>query len=247
MSSSAPKVSLVTGASRGIGRATAVRLAADGGRVALGGRDQEALEATAEQVREAGGESLILSLDVTSADSVKEGVARIIADWGAIDHLVNNAGVSRDALLMRARPEDWQAVIDTNLGGVYRVSREVVPRMLRARAGRIVSLTSVIGETGNPGQTVYSASKAGIIGFSKSLAREVASRGITVNCVAPGLITTEMTDTMPERARDDLMGRIPLGRAGSPQDVAAAIRFLLSEDAGYITGAVIRVNGGLYM
>ena len=247
MSSSAPKVSLVTGASRGIGRATAVRLAADGGRVALGGRDQEALEVTATQVREAGGESLILSLDVTSADSVKEAVARVIADWGAIDHLVNNAGVSRDALLMRARPEDWQAVIDTNLGGVYRVSREVVPRMLRARAGRIVSLTSVIGETGNPGQTVYSASKAGIIGFSKSLAREVASRGITVNCVAPGLITTEMTDTMPERARDDLMGRIPLGRAGSPQDVAAAIRFLLSEDAGYITGAVIRVNGGLYM
>ena len=247
MSSSAPKVSLVTGASRGIGRATAVRLATDGGRVALGGRDQEALEATAKQVREAGGESLILSLDVTSADSVKEGVARIIADWGAIDNLVNNAGVSRDALLMRARPEDWQTVIDTNLGGVFRVSREVVPRMLRARAGRIVSLASVIGETGNPGQTVYSASKAGIIGFSKSLAREVASRGITVNCVAPGLITTEMTDTMPERARDDLMGRIPLGRAGSPQDVAAAIRFLLSEDAGYITGAVIRVNGGLYM
>ena len=247
MSSSAPKVSLVTGASRGIGRATAVRLATDGGRVALGGRDQEALEATAKQVREAGGESLILSLDVTSADSVKEGVARIIADWGAIDNLVNNAGVSRDALLMRARPEDWQTVIDTNLGGVFRVSREVVPRMLRARAGRIVSLTSVIGETGNPGQTVYSASKAGIIGFSKSLAREVASRGITVNCVAPGLITTEMTDTMPERARDDLMGRIPLGRAGSPQDVAAASRVLLSEDAGYITGAVIRVNGGLYM
>ena len=148
---------------------------------------------------------------------------------------------------MRARPEDWQAVIDTNLGGVYRVSREVVPRMLKARKGRIVSLTSVIGETGNPGQTVYSASKAGIIGFSKSLAREVASRGITVNCVAPGLIKTEMTDSMPEQARDDLMGRVPLGRAGSPEDVAGAIRFLLSDDAGYITGAVIRVNGGLYM
>jgi 3-oxoacyl-[acyl-carrier protein] reductase len=148
---------------------------------------------------------------------------------------------------MRARPEDWQTVIDTNLGGVFRVSREVIPRMLRARAGRIVSLTSVIGETGNPGQTVYSASKAGIIGFSKSLAREVASRGITVNCVAPGLISTEMTDAMPKQARDDLMGRIPLGRAGTPEDVAAAIRFLLSEDAGYITGAVIRVNGGLYM
>ena len=223
MSSSAPKVSLVTGASRGIGRATAVRLAADGGRVALGGRDREALEATAEQVREAGGEPLILSLDVTSADSVKEGVARIIADWGAIDHLVNNAGVSRDALLMRARADDWQAVIDTNLGGVFRVSREVVPRMLRARAGRIVSLTSVIGETGNPGQTVYSASKAGIIGFSKSLAREVASRGITVNCVAPGLITTEMTDTMPERARDDLMARVAGRHATAPGGQSAEL------------------------
>jgi 3-oxoacyl-[acyl-carrier protein] reductase len=247
MSSSTTKVSLVTGASRGIGRATAVRLAADGGRIALGGRDQQALESTADLVRQAGGEPLPLALDVTSADSVKEGVARVISQWGGIDHLINNAGITRDALLMRARPEDWQAVIDTNLGGVYRVSREVVPRMLKARKGRIVSLTSVIGETGNPGQTVYSASKAGIIGFSKSLAREVASRGITVNCVAPGLIKTEMTDSMPEQARDDLMGRVPLGRAGSPEDVAGAIRFLLSDDAGYITGAVIRVNGGLYM
>lgn len=247
MQASTAKVSLVTGASRGIGRATAVRLAADGGRIALGGRDHDALQATAELVRQAGGEPLPLVLDVTSADSVKEGVARVISEWGGLDHLINNAGMTRDALLMRARPDDWQAVIDTNLGGVYRVSREVVPRMLKARTGRIVSLTSVIGETGNPGQTVYSASKAGIIGFSKSLAREVASRGITVNCVAPGLITTEMTDSMPEQAKDDLMGRVPLGRAGSPEDVAGAIRFLLSEDAGYITGAVIRVNGGLYM
>ena len=247
MPASTAKVSLVTGASRGIGRATAVRLARDGGRIALGGRDLDALQATADLVREVGGEPLPLSLDVTSADSVKEGVARVISEWGGIDNLVNNAGITRDALLMRAKPDDWQAVIDTNLGGVYRVSREVVPRMLKARTGRIVSLTSVIGETGNPGQTVYSASKAGIIGFSKSLAREVASRGITVNCVAPGLITTEMTDTMPEQAKDDLMGRVPLGRAGSPEDVAGAIRFLLSEDAGYITGAVIRVNGGLYM
>jgi 3-oxoacyl-[acyl-carrier protein] reductase len=247
MTSNSTKVSLVTGASRGIGRATAVRLAADGGRIALGGRDREALEATAQAVAEAGGEPLILTLDVTSAESVKEGVTEVVTRWGGIDHLVNNAGMTRDGLLMRSRPDDWDAVIDTNLGGVYRVSKEVISRMLRARSGKIVNLSSVIGETGNPGQTVYSASKAGIIGFSKSLAREVASRGITVNCVAPGLIKTEMTDTMPEQARDELLGRVPLGRAGSPEDVAAAIRFLLSADASYITGAVIRVNGGLYM
>ena len=146
MSASTAKVSLVTGASRGIGRATAVRLAAEGGRIALGGRDENALQETAERVRQAGGEPLPLVLDVTSADSVKEGVARVVAEWGGIDHLINNAGITRDALLMRARPADWEAVIDTNLGGVYRVSREVVPRMLKARTGRIVSLTSVIGE-----------------------------------------------------------------------------------------------------
>ena len=167
--------------------------------------------------------------------------------WGRLDHLVNNAGMTRDTLLMRTRSQDFAAVMDTNLGGVYRVSKAVVPRMLRARAGRMVNLSSVIGETGNPGQTTYAASKAGIIGFTKALAREIASRGITVNCVAPGLIETEMTHAMPAAARDDLLSRIPLARPGTPADVAGAIRFLLSEHAGYITGSVIRVNGGLYM
>lgn len=247
MSTTNGKISLITGASRGIGRAIATMLAADGGRLALGGRDMAALAATAAAVEEAGGEALPLTLDVTSADSVKSAVKKVLERWGTIDHLVNNAGMTRDTLLMRARPQDWDAVMDTNLGGVYRMSKEVVPRMLKARSGRIVSLSSVIGETGNPGQTVYAASKAGIIGFSKSLAREVASRGITVNCVAPGLIETEMTETMPTAARDELMSRIPLGRAGSPADVAGAVHFLLSEKAGYITGSVLRVNGGLHM
>lgn len=247
MGSRNDKVTLITGASRGIGRATACLLAADGGRLALGGRNMDSLAETARRVQEAGGEPLVLALDVTSDESVAAAVAAVMEKWGRIDHLVNNAGMTRDSLLMRTRSEDFAAVMDTNLGGVYRVSKAVVPRMLKARTGRMVNLSSVIGETGNPGQTTYAASKAAIIGFTRSLAREIASRGITVNCVAPGLIETEMTTAMPVAARDDLLSRIPLGRPGSPDDVAGAIRFLLSEQAGYITGAVIRVNGGLYM
>ncbi len=207
----------------------------------------DSLAETARRVQEAGGEPLVLALDVTSDESVAAAVAAVMEKWGRIDHLVNNAGITRDSLLMRTRSEDFAAVMDTNLGGVYRVSKAVVPRMLKARTGRMVNLSSVIGETGNPGQTTYAASKAAIIGFTRSLAREIASRGITVNCVAPGLIETEMTTAMPVAARDDLLSRIPLGRPGSPDDVAGAIRFLLSEQAGYITGSVIRVNGGLYM
>ena len=207
----------------------------------------DSLAETARRVQEAGGEPLVLALDVTSDESVAAAVAAVMEKWGRIDHLVNNAGMTRDSLLMRTRSEDFAAVMDTNLGGVYRLSKAVVPRMLKARTGRMVNLSSVIGETGNPGQTTYAASKAAIIGFTRSLAREIASRGITVNCVAPGLIETEMTTAMPVAARDDLLSRIPLGRPGSPDDVAGAIRFLLSEQAGYITGAVIRVNGGLYM
>jgi 3-oxoacyl-[acyl-carrier protein] reductase len=207
----------------------------------------DSLAETARLVQEAGGEPLVLALDVTSDDSVTAAIAAVMEKWGRLDCLVNNAGMTRDTLLMRSRPEDFAAVMDTNLGGVYRVSRAVVPGMLRARRGRMVNLSSVIAETGNPGQTTYAASKAGIIGFTKSLAREIAGRGITVNCVAPGLIDTEMTAAMPEAARNDLLSRIPLGRPGSPADVAGAIRFLLSEHAGYITGSVIRVNGGLYM
>lgn len=247
MGSRNDKVTLITGASRGIGRATACLLAADGGRLALGGRDMDSLAETARRVQEAGGEPLVLALDVTSDESVAAAVAAVMEKWGRIDHLVNNAGITRDSLLMRTRSEDFAAVMDTNLGGVYRLSKAVVPRMLKARTGRMVNLSSVIGETGNPGQTTYAASKAAIIGFTRSLAREIASRGITVNCVAPGLIETEMTTAMPVAARDDLLSRIPLGRPGSPDDVAGAIRFLLSEQAGYITGSVIRVNGGLYM
>ena len=241
------KVSLVTGASRGIGRATATALGAAGARVALGGRDEAALAETAELVESAGGEALRLSMDVTSEDSVVGAVAEALEAWGRIDHLVNNAGMALDGLLMRFRPADWDKVVETNLGGAYRVTRHVLPAMVRARTGRIVNLASVIGEIGNAGQTAYGASKAGIIGFTKSLAREVASRGITVNCVAPGLVETEMTRNMPAKARDELLSHIPLGRAGTTEDVAGAIRFLLSDPASYLTGVVLRVNGGLFM
>jgi 3-oxoacyl-[acyl-carrier protein] reductase len=241
------RVSLVTGASRGIGRATAAALGAAGARVALGGRDEEALAETARLVESAGGEALLLSMDVTSEESVSRGVTRALETWGRMDHLVNNAGMALDGLLMRFRPADWDKVVETNLGGAYRVTRHVLPAMVKARAGRIVNLASVIGEIGNAGQTAYGASKAGIIGFTKSVAREVAGRGITVNCVAPGLVETEMTRNMPEKARDELLSHIPLGRAGTTEDVAGTIRFLLSDAASYLTGVVLRVNGGLFM
>jgi 3-oxoacyl-[acyl-carrier protein] reductase len=241
------QVSLITGASRGIGRATAVALAAAGARVVLGGRDETALAETARLVEGAGGEAWVRPLDVTSTESTRDAVKELHEAWGRIDHLVNNAGLSRDRLLMRSRPGDWEVVIDTNLSGVYRVTREVLPIMVKARSGRIVNLASVIGQIGNVGQTAYGASKAGIIGFTKSLAREVAGRGVTVNCVAPGFIETDMTRAMPEQAREELLGRIPLGRAGTPEEVAEIICFLLSEEASYVTGAVLRVNGGLYM
>ena len=227
------KVSLITGASRGIGRATAVALAARGARVALGGRDEAALAETATQVQSAGGEARRLSLDVTSAGAIQTAVADLGEAWGRIDHLVNNAGLSRDGLLMRYRPSDWEAVMDTNLSGVYRVTREVLPTMVKARSGRIVNLASVIGQIGNVGQTAYGASKAGIIGFTKSLAREVASRGITVNCVAPGLIETDMTRNMPENAREDLLGRIPLGRVGEPHELADAVVRVIGRREGW--------------
>lgn len=241
------KISLVTGASRGIGRAVAINLAARGARVALGGRDEKALAETARQVNEAGGEARVVHLDVTSDEAVTDAVQSIIQAWGRIDHLINNAGMTRDGLLIRARTTDWQAVIDTNLGGTFRVSRAVLRPMLKARSGRIVNVSSVIGEMGNSGQTLYAASKAGIIGLTKSLAREVASRTITVNCVAPGFIVTDMTRNMSDEARDELLSRVPLGRAGTTSDIADGIAFLLSDAAAYITGTVLRINGGLLM
>lgn len=240
-------VSLVTGASRGIGRAVAVALAGSGGRVAIGGRDEAALAETARLVATAGGEARMVVLEVTDEASIERGVSGVLDAWGRIDHLVNNAGVARDALLLRVRSADWQAVLDTNLGGAMRLSRAVLPAMLKARAGRIVNIGSVIGEMGNAGQTAYAASKAGLIGLTKALAREVASRSITVNCVTPGFIDTEMTRNLPEKTRAEMAARIPLGRLGTPSDVAGAVVFLLSDAAAYVTGAVLRVNGGLHM
>jgi 3-oxoacyl-[acyl-carrier protein] reductase len=241
------KSALVSGASRGIGRAVAVALAGEGARVGLGGRDEGALAETARLVREAGGEALVLPLDVTSEGSVREAWKTFQAAYGALDCLINNAGVTRDGLLVRTKTQDWQTVLDTNLGGVFRLTREVLPAMLRARGGRIVSISSVIAESGNAGQTTYAASKAGIIGFTRSLAREVASRAITVNCVAPGYIETEMTADLPDKVREGMLASIPLGRAGTAAEVAACVCFLLSDAAAYVTGATLRVNGGLYM
>ena len=240
-------VSLVTGASRGIGRAVAVALAGRGGRVAIGGRDEVALAETARLVNAAGGEARMVVLEVTDEVSIERGVGGVLEAWGRIDHLVNNAGVARDALLLRLRTADWQAVLDTNLGGAMRLSRAVLPAMLKARAGRIVNIGSVIGEIGNAGQAAYAASKAGLIGLTKALAREVASRSITVNCVTPGFIDTEMTRNLPEKTRAEMAARIPLARLGTPADVAGAVVFLLSDAAAYVTGAVLRVNGGLHM
>lgn len=240
-------VALVTGASQGIGEAIALRLAAEGCRVVVASRRLEACQAVAAQAEEAGTEALAVALDVTEPDSVTAAVDAALERFEQIDFLVNNAGITRDALLVRMSADDWDAVLDTDLSGVYRTTKAVLRSMLRRRRGRIVTISSVVGLLGNAGQTAYAAAKAGTLGFTRSLAREVASRDITVNAVAPGYIDTEMTEALPERARDQLMAQIPLGRLGSAQDVAGVVAFLLSEDAAYITGQVLSVDGGMHM
>lgn len=242
------KTALVTGASRGIGRAVAVALAAAGAKVAVNyaGNDAAA-EETKAAIEAAGGAALLVKANIASSEEVEEMVRQTVEAFGRIDILVNNAGITRDGLLMRMKDEDFDAVINTNLKGVYYTTKAVTKLMMKNRYGRIINMASVVGLTGNAGQANYAAAKAGVIGFSKTVARELAPRGITCNMVAPGLIATDMTKDLPEKAREAMMASIPLGRAGQPEDVAQAVLFLASDNASYITGQVINVDGGMVM
>jgi 3-oxoacyl-[acyl-carrier protein] reductase len=239
------EIALVTGATRGIGAAIAERLARDGARVIGTATTAEGAARISANLAPSGGRGVVL--DVVKQDSIEAVIEDIEAKEGAVGILCNNAGITRDTLLLRMKEEDWDAVLDTNLASVFKLSKAVLRGMMKARKGRIVSITSVVGLTGNPGQANYAAAKAGILGFTKSLAREVGSRGITVNAVAPGFIDTDMTRALAEAQRAALNTQIPLGRLGQPADIAAAVAFLCSPDGAYITGETLHVNGGMYM
>jgi 3-oxoacyl-[acyl-carrier protein] reductase len=241
------KVALVTGASQGIGRETALALAEAGAKVAVAARNEEKLAALASEIAAAGGEAFAVKMDVADAEQVKAGFKLLIEKFGRLDILVNNAAVTRDGLAMRMKKDDWDAVLRTNLTGAHFCIQQALPVMMKARAGRIINIASVVAQMGNSGQANYVAAKAGLIGLTKAIAMEIASRGITVNAVAPGFIETPMTDVLPEQVKDKLKERIPLGRMGSARDVASAIRFLASDEAGYITGHVLNVNGGMHL
>ncbi len=246
MTDLAGRVAIVTGASRGIGRAIASRLAARGAHVVAAARGAET-GAVVEAISAAGGRAEAAKVDVTDHASIDAMVGGALERHGRVDILVSNAGIARDQLIVRMKPADWDAVLATNLTAAFACAQAVLRPMMKQRAGRIITISSVVGQAGNPGQANYAASKAGLIGFSKALALEVASRGITVNVVAPGLIDTDMTRALTEGARDTWVEKIPLGRLGTPDDVAAAVCFLASDEAAYITGQVIAVNGGMYM
>jgi 3-oxoacyl-[acyl-carrier protein] reductase len=240
------KVALVTGASRGIGRAIATSLAAQGARVVAAARGDHA-GAVAEAINATGAVAEAITLDVTERSDIDRGLAGILERHGRVDILVNNAGITRDQLVLRLKRDDWDAVLATNLTSAFALTQAVLKPMIRQRSGRVICISSVVGQSGNGGQSNYAASKAGLIGFVKSVAQEVASRNVTLNVVAPGLIDTEMTRAVGERAAADWQARIPLQRLGTPEDVAAAVCFLASDEASYITGQVLAVNGGMYM
>jgi len=247
MSSLAGHVALVTGASQGIGRACAIALAQDGASVALAARNEEKLKQVADEIAAAGGKAESFRMDVGSEDDVKGAIKKAIETFGKIDILVNNAGVTRDQLVMRMKRSDWDDVLKTNLTGPYLCIQQVIGSMLKQRWGRIVNITSIFGQIGQAGQANYASSKAGLIGLTMAVAREVASRNITVNAVAPGWIETAMTEVLSAELKEQMAKTIPLGRAGTDAEVAHAVRFLASEQAGYITGHVLKVNGGLLM
>ena len=241
------RIALVTGASQGIGRACALELAKSGATVALAARSVAKLEAVAAEIAAAGGQARAYALDVSSEESIKACAKAVLADLGKVEILVNNAGITKDGLTLRMKLADFDDVLRTNLTGAFLLTQAVISSMMKGRWGRVVNITSVVGETGAAGQANYAASKAGLIGLTKSLAREFASRGITVNAVAPGFIQTAMTEELPEAHKAAILTQIPLARYGSDADIAAAVAFLASDVAGYITGHTLDVNGGMYM
>lgn len=241
------RIALVTGASQGIGRACALELARAGATVALAARNQAKLAAVAAEIEAAGGQAAAFALDVSSEESIKAGAKAVIERFGKVEILVNNAGITRDGLMMRMKRVDWDDVLGTNLTGAFLLTQALISPMLKNRWGRIVNISSVVGRTGQAGQANYAASKAGLIGLTRSLAREFASRGITVNAVAPGYIETPMTAVLDEKLRTSMLAAIPLGRAGTDQDIAQSVAFLASDAAAYITGHVLDVNGGMFM
>jgi 3-oxoacyl-[acyl-carrier protein] reductase len=241
------RTALVTGASRGIGKACAQALSLAGYRVALAARSIETLREMANEIQVGGGEAFAMELDLANRETIADAISKAAKEFGRIDILVNNAGVTKDGLAVRMKPADWDSVLQTNLSGAFFVTQQVLPGMMRERWGRIVNISSVVGEMGNPGQANYVASKAGLIGLTKSLAQELGSRNITVNAVAPGFIETDMTQGLNAELKQRMLDQTPLRRMGTPQDIAGAVKFLVSDDAEFITGHVLDVNGGIYM
>ena len=241
------RVALVTGSSRGIGKEIARVIAEAGAEVIVAARGLEGARATADEISGAGGRATPVTMDISDDESVVQTVDELKKAYDTIPLLVNNAGIVRDNLILRMKQHEWDDVIGTNLTGIYRLCRALVPSMVRARFGRIVNITSVVGRVGNPGQTNYAAAKAGVEGLTRSLARELSTRNITVNCVAPGFIDTDMTRDLSEDARERLLSQVPMGRLGTPKDVASAVLFLLGDGASYVTGTTVDVNGGMYI
>jgi 3-oxoacyl-[acyl-carrier protein] reductase len=241
------RVAFVTGGSRGIGRAIALALGKAGAKVVVASNEPENNEKVAAEIREAGGEAATAFLNLASPESIKEAFGEILKRFGRIDILVNNAGITKDNLALRMKKEDWDLVLSINLTGAFLATQQVLQGMMKERWGRIINIASVVGQSGNPGQANYVASKAGIIGLTKTLAQELGSRNITVNAIAPGFIETDMTAKLTPEQREAMLAKVPLKRGGQPEDIAAAVKFLASDDASYITGHVLAVNGGMYM